>query len=243
MRIFFLLVDEPYYTAACLEPLLTRWRSSIAGAAFPSGFFDWRRLASSVQLYGVRGTASRIVRVAFASLGGGDVHRQFAARGIPAVDAADVNAPEFLETLKTMQVDLIVSLNCPQKLKQPLLALPAHGCINVHFGKLPRYRGILPIFYALMNRDPSFGVTVHLMDEKLDNGAIIVQRDVPILPQDTLETLYPRAFAVASELLDQALGAFEHGQVVLQPNPESEKTYYSYPSRHLMREYRKSVRH
>ena len=120
-------------------------------------------------------------------------------------------------------------MNCPQKLKREILSLPANGCINVHFGKLPRYRGILPIFYALLNKDPSFGVTVHMMDEQLDNGAIVGQRDVPIAPGDTLETLYPKGFRAASELLDEALGAFERGRVVLQPNAESEKTYYSVP--------------
>lgn len=243
MRIFFLLVDEPYYTAACLEPLLDRWRGSIAGAAFPHGFFDWQRLTSSVYLYGVMGTASRIARVAVASISGGAVHRQLAARGIPTMGAGDVNAPAFLEKLRELQVDLVVSLNCPQKLKRPILALPARGCINVHFGKLPRYRGILPIFHALMNREPSFGVTVHMMDEKLDNGAIIVQRDVPILQGDTLETLYPKGFGAASDLLDEALRAFDRGQVVLTPNPELEKTYYSYPSRELLRQYRRTVRH
>ena len=242
MRVFLLLVDEPFYTSGCLEPLLDRWSGSLAGAAFPHGFFDWKRVKSSLQLYGVLGTAVRTVRVGCAAIAGGAVHRQLAARAIPTFDVANVNAPAFLDTLRRLQVDLVVSLNCPQKLKREILSLPANGCINVHFGKLPRYRGILPIFYALLNKDPSFGVTVHMMDEQLDNGAIVGQRDVPIAPGDTLETLYPKGFRAASELLDEALRAFERGQVVLQPNAESEKTYYSYPTRRQIRDYRRLVR-
>ena len=242
MRILFLLVDEPFYTPSCLEPLLDRWSGSIVGAAFPRGFFDWKRVKSSLQLFGVIGTAVRTLKVAYASIGGGAVHRQFAARGIPTFDVDDVNAPGFLDTLTRLQVDLVVSLNCPQKLKKALLSAPARGCINVHFGKLPRYRGILPIFHAVLNRETSFGVTVHLMDDKLDNGDIVAQRDVPIGPGDTLETLYPKGFRVASELLHEALGALEDGRVLLQPNPESEKTYYSYPTRRMIREYRRSIR-
>ena len=242
MHVFFLLVDEPFYTPACLEPLLDRWHGSIVGAAFPRGFFDWSRLKSSLQLYGMIGTLARAVKVGCAAITGGAVHRRFATRGIPTFDVDEVNAPAFLDTLRRLNTDLVVSLNCPQKLGQGLLTLPAHGCINVHFGKLPKYRGILPIFHAILNGDSSFGVTVHLMDEKLDNGEIVAQCDVPILSGDTLETLYPKGFSAASDLLDGAFHAFEEGRVVLRRNPEPEKTYYSYPSASMIRRYRRAVR-
>jgi folate-dependent phosphoribosylglycinamide formyltransferase PurN len=242
MRIFFLLVDEPFYTPDCLAPLLERWGSSVVGAAFPSGFFDWKRVRTTVSLYGLIGTATRSVRMAWASVGGGVVHRQFKERGVPVLDVADVNAPAFLDELRRLKADLVVSLNTPQKLKAPLLALPAHGCINVHFGMLPRYRGILPIFYALMNGDPAFGVTVHVMDAQLDNGEILAQRAVPIGAGDDLETLYPKGFAAASALLDETLQQIDAGTVVRRPNPASEKTYYSYPSQDLIRRYHARIR-
>src|SRR5579862_1439532 len=241
MRIYLLLVDEPFYTPGCLEPLLERFGPSIAGAAFPAGFFDWKRVKTTLALYGVVGTATRTLRMAWAALSGGAVHRQLAARGIPVRDVPDANAPAFLDDLRRLGVDVIVSLNTPQKLKTPLLTLPRHGCLNVHFGMLPRYRGILPIFYALMNGDPSFGVTVHLMDEKLDNGDIVAQQAVPIAPGDNLDTLYPKGFAAASALLEQALRAIELGTVELKPNREVDKTYYSYPTATMIRAYRAKV--
>ena len=243
MRIFFLLVDEPFYTSACVEPLLERFGSSIAGAAFPAGFFDWKRLRTTVALYGPLAATGRVARMAIASARGGVVHRQFAARHIPVHDVADVNAPPFLDTLRRLQVDLIASINTPQRLKSPILTLPAHGCMNVHFGMLPRYRGLLPIFHALMNGESSFGVTVHLMDEKLDNGDIVAQRAVPIAESDTLDSLYPKAFAAASELLAEAIEAAATGSLVRRPNSEAEKTYYSYPSRDLVGAYRRRLRH
>lgn len=242
MRIYFLLVDEPFYTPACVAPLIDNHRASIVGAGFPRGFFDWKRVTTTLALYGPVATAARTVRMALASRGGGAVHRQFASRGIPVADVPDVNDPAFLDGLRRQQVDLIVSLNTPQKLKREILSLPAHGCINVHFGRLPKYRGILPVFYAVLNGEPSFGVTVHVMDEKLDNGDILFQRDVAIAPGDTLETLYPKAFACASELLDEAIRAFESGVPARRPNPEAEKTYYSYPTRRMIRDYRRRVR-
>jgi len=243
MRVFLLLVDEPFYTVPCLGPVLDRWGPSVVGAAFPPGFFDWKRAWSSLRVYGPVGMARRTLQLGLAAARGGAVHRALAARGIRIVDAPGVNAPQFLETLRQLNVNLIVSLNCPQKLKAPILSLPAHGCINVHFGKLPRYRGLMPVFHALLNGDPSFGVTVHLMDEKLDNGDIVAQTDVPIVPGDTLETLYPKAFSAASRLLDQALGAFESGSVIRRPNPESQRTYYTYPTGSQIRAYRRLTRH
>jgi methionyl-tRNA formyltransferase len=107
---------------------------------------------------------------------------------------------------------------------------------------LPRYRGLLPIFHAIVNGESAFGVTVHLMDEKLDNGDIVAQRAIPIGPSDTLDSLYPRAFAAASDLLAEAIEACERGTVVRRVNPEAEKTYYSYPSRELIRKYRARLR-
>src|SRR3954469_12773492 len=242
MRIYFLLVDEPFYTPACLAPVLERWGGSVVGAGLPSGFFDWKRVKTTVALYGVIGTATRTLRMAWGSIGGGAVRRQFAARGVPVRDVADVNAAAFLDELRRLEVDVIVSLNTPQKLKAPLLALPAHGCINVHFGMLPRYRGILPIFHALMNDEPSFGVTGHVMDEQLATGDIVAQRAVPIAPGDDLESLYPKGFAAASALLDEALQAIETGTLVRRPNRTAEKTYYSYPTRALIGEYRSKRR-
>ena len=157
------LVDEPFYTRACVAPLLERFGSSVAGAAFPAGFFDWKRLKTTIALYGPFSTAGRMARMALASARGGDVHRLFATRRIPVHDVADVNTNAFLDQLRGLGVDLIVSINTPQRLKKPLLGLPANGCLNVHFGMLPKYRGLLPIFHALMNGESSFGVTVHLM--------------------------------------------------------------------------------
>jgi methionyl-tRNA formyltransferase len=242
MRIYFLLVDEPFYTRACIEPLLGRFGEFVVGAAFPTGFFDSKRLKTSLALYGPVTTAVRTMRMAWASLRGGAVRRLFTSRGIPVRHVADVNAPEFLDELRRLGVDLIVSLNTPQRLKRPILSLPAHGCVNVHFGMLPRYRGLLPVFHALMNGDTSFGVTVHIMDEKLDNGDIVAQRAVPIAPSDTLDSLYPKGFAAAAELLAETIDACRRGVLVRRPNSEAEKTYHSYPSREQIRDYRRRVR-
>src|SRR5262245_4853062 len=109
MRIYFLLVDEPFYTTACVAPLLERFAPAVAGAGFPTGFFQWPRVKTTLALDGPVRTATRAARVMWASVGGGTVRRLFAARGIPVRDVADVNAPPFLEELRRLGTDLIVS--------------------------------------------------------------------------------------------------------------------------------------
>jgi methionyl-tRNA formyltransferase len=170
------------------------------------------------------------------------VHRQFREHFIPVHTVGNVNGLELRRLLTDLRVDLLVSLNCPQKLGPDVLRLPALGCVNVHFGLLPKYRGILPIMYAILNGEREFGVTIHYMDEKLDNGEIIVQGTVPIGPTDTLETLYPQAFELAGDLLCRAFELIESGTAVGRPNPEDLKTYYSYPSSEVARRYRQLAR-
>ena len=65
---------------------------------------------------------------------------------------------------------------------------------------------------------------------------------MPIAPSDTLDSLYPKGFAAASELLAETIDACQRGALVRRPNSEAEKTYHSYPSREQIREYRRRVR-
>lgn len=242
MEIFFLLTDEPFYTPLCCRRILERWAPHVVGVAFSPGFWRWRRIRATLQVYGPLVVLARGLRVVLANLRGGVVRRQFAGHSVQIYPVRDVNSPAFRELLTGLDVNLLVSLNCPQKLRAELIRVPRLGCVNVHFGLLPRYRGILPIMYAILNDEREFGVTVHYMDEKLDNGDIILQGTVPIGPTDILETLYPKAFELAGDLISRAFGLIESGTAIRLPNPEAAATYYSYPSRDIARRYRRLAR-
>lgn len=242
MKIYLLLADEPFYMPACVDAVLRQWRGSVVAASFPGGFFSKKRALSTLRLFGPLGFLWRAARIGLASLKGGAVHSLVARHGLPIYPVESINAPEFLCHLRQLGVDLVLSLNCPQKLKTEILHLPKYGCVNLHFGLLPKYRGVLPIMYAILNGEKEFGVTVHYMDEKLDNGDIILQSTVPIRPSDTLDTLYPKGFEEAGRLLCLALVQIQAGTAERRPNPESEKTYYTYPSAEVVRRYRQMAR-
>jgi methionyl-tRNA formyltransferase len=157
----------------------------------------------------------------------------------PLYPTANINSKEFLGTLKSLAPDVIVSVNASQIFKQPLLTLPPYGCINVHGGPLPKYRGRLPSFWALLNGERETGVTVHFMNEELDDGPIILQRRVPIVPGETQHSLILKTKRVGTELLLEALDCLEKGPVETSPNDRSQATYNTFPTPEDGRKFRR----
>lgn len=142
----------------------------------------------------------------------------------------DVNEVNFVERLRTLKVDVVVSLSCPQLFGEELINLPPAGCINVHSALLPKYRGWLPTFWVLANRENETGVTVQYMGRKIDEGDIILQQVVQITEDDTLDSLIRHCKKVSTELLLDALDLIEQESVEPQPINVEEGSYYSFPT-------------
>jgi methionyl-tRNA formyltransferase len=151
--------------------------------------------------------------------------------GLTFLPTANVNSKEYLDRLRGLNLDLVISINASQKFKRDILALPRLGCINVHGALLPRYRGRLPSFWVLANGETETGTTVHFMNEELDDGPILLQERVPILPDDTQDTLIRKTKAVGARLLVEAIDRLEQGSASTQPNDRSKATYFSFPTR------------
>jgi methionyl-tRNA formyltransferase len=157
----------------------------------------------------------------------------------PLYPTVSINSQEFLNQLKTLAPDVIVSINSSQIFKRPLLTLPPLGCINVHGAPLPKYRGRLPSFWALLNGEQETGVTVHFMNEDLDDGPIILQRRVPITPGETQHSLILKTKRAGAELLLEALQKLERGPIDTLPNDRTQATYYSFPTPEDGRKFRR----
>lgn len=159
--------------------------------------------------------------------------------GVQSEVVANVNASEFLDRLKALGVDLIVSIACPQKLGARLLAVPTRGCINLHGALLPRYQGMLPSFWVLAKGEPETGVTVHWMDERLDHGDVLLQEKVPIESGDTVHSLVLRLkVGVGRHLLVKAIELLECGSAPRIPMDLSRASYFSYPDAAAVAEFR-----
>ena len=122
-------------------------------------------------------------------------------------------------------VDVIVVAAYGLLLPPWLLAMPKHGCINIHASLLPRWRGAAPIQRAIEAGDELTGVTLMQMDAGLDTGAMLLTAEEPITADDTAATLTVRLAALGGELVVQALAALAQGPLEGHPQPDAGVTY------------------
>jgi methionyl-tRNA formyltransferase len=144
-------------------------------------------------------------------------------------DAADVNSREFLDDLRALEPDLLVSVSCPQIFKRPLLDLAPAGCLNIHGALLPRYRGVLPSFWMMANGEKYAGVSIYYVNEAIDAGELCAQRSFPIEPGDSLDSFLRRSKEIAAELLLETIEAIDDGSVRRTPLDLTEGSYFSWP--------------
>jgi methionyl-tRNA formyltransferase len=158
---------------------------------------------------------------------------------IPFSRIADPNAAAFLKRLQGLQVDLVVSLSAPCVFGPELLAVPIHGCINLHCSLLPRFAGLLPSFWVLYHGETVTGATVHYMDSKIDNGSILGQVRVAIEPGTTLFDLIQKTKAAGGDLMVEVIRRIQSGDVEPTPNRAEEGSYFSWPTIDQMRQFRR----
>ena len=159
-----------------------------------------------------RGTRPSPVRVASDEL------------GLAAWEPPRLRRPQAVERLRELAPDLCVVAAYGQILPASALAIPPHGCLNVHGSLLPRHRGASPVAAALLAGDAETGVTIMLMDEGLDTGPILTLRREPIRADDTTLSLTTRLSEAGAELLVETLPRWLAGQITPTPQDEGEAT-------------------
>jgi phosphoribosylglycinamide formyltransferase-1 len=115
---------------------------------------------------------------------------------------------ELVRMLRAAEVELVVLAGFMRVLKEPTLQAFPRKIINIHPSLLPKFQGLEAWQQALASGEKVTGCTVHYVDEQIDHGAIIVQREVPILPNDTPETLHERIQTAERELYPEVIGRF-----------------------------------
>ena len=143
---------------------------------------------------------------------------------LPVWQPGPLRRPENLEELRRLAPDVIVVAAFGQILRREVLELPRFGCINGHASLLPRHRGASPIAGALLAGDQKTGVTIMLMDEGLDTGAILTQSALPIAQDDTAGTLTEKLSHLGADLLVETLPRWFAGEITPQPQNEAKAT-------------------
>ncbi len=142
------------------------------------------------------------------------------AEGIPIFQPERLRNLEAVERVRAWSPDLIVVAAFGQIVPAEILELPEHGVLNIHPSLLPRWRGAAPIQAAILEGDPVTGVTIMQLDEGLDTGPVIAQREVAIRPMETAGDLEERLAQIGADLLIEILPGYLAGRLAPRPQPE-----------------------
>lgn len=236
LRVHFITEDDPLYVAEFFEAFLSLYKGEeirIVGISIQQPFNEGRFSTAQrvLSLYGPTGFARLLVRFARRKLQGRSIARLARDVNIPFVPTMSVNDSGFVERVKFLDPDVIVSVAAPEIFKTAILEVPRLGCINVHSGRLPRYRGMMPTFWQMRSGEPNVTVTVHEMAEKLDAGAVLGTAECRIAQRDSLDRVMVAAKHEGARLLIRVLRELAAGEIQPQQLDMTEASYFSFPSR------------
>jgi folate-dependent phosphoribosylglycinamide formyltransferase PurN len=218
--------SDPYRAAAggMAGQLRAHWRRS-----------GWRMVAFLLLGYGLPQALGRLR----GWLGGGALTRLARAHGIPLLEVSDVNGAATLAALRAARPDLILSFHFDQIFGEAALATAPLGGLNLHPSLLPRHRGPLPSFWALLEQPrpgapPATGVTLHRLAARIDAGAVLAQQPVPLPAGLSAAAAARRLHLQGVALAGPVLDALASGQPLPEHRPEP-LPYCPFPPAALLR--------
>lgn len=149
-----------------------------------------------------------------------------------------INHPNSVKVIQKYKPDLLISILGNQIFKKPIINLAPKGCLNLHTALLPEYRGLMPTFWVMKNKETHTGVTVFFVDEGIDSGPIIVQKRVEI-GNKTQQELISMTKKIGMEAIAESIKLIQTDKVTLVENDVKKKTYFSFPARDDVKEFLK----
>jgi methionyl-tRNA formyltransferase len=125
--------------------------------------------------------------------------------GIASIASVDPNGPDSVARIASLSPDFLFSFYYRRMLGAELLALPPRGALNMHGSLLPKFRGRAPVNWAVLAGERATGATLHYMTAKADEGDIVAQTAVPILPDDSAREVFDKVTVAAEMTLDRTL--------------------------------------
>ena len=145
---------------------------------------------------------------------------------IPEIKCKSANSKEFTIELLKKNVDVLLVGTWGERLKKEIIDVPVIASVNVHPSFLPKYRGPNPYLQTILHGEKYSGITFHLMDGNYDRGAILAQKQISILPNDTSKELKQRTVHQARSMCSELLKKLETGMVIPVNQNENEMSYY-----------------
>ncbi|MEQ8768903.1 MAG: formyltransferase family protein [Phycisphaerales bacterium] len=248
LRVLIVTEDDPLYVIKFFEVFFAEYpkdRFDLIGITVDEAFHEpiWKTAKRMWGFYGPVDFVRVGMRFAMAKLSRRSILTLATKAGVKEVPCTSVNDPAYIERVRAMKPDVIVSVAAPEIFKKGILESARLGCVNIHSGRLPVYRGMMPNFWQLLHEEPCATVTVHEMVEKLDAGGILDTLEVPITPVseggDALDRLIVETKRGGARLMISVLDRLRKGEIDATPIDMTEKKYFSFPKPADVRKLRK----
>ncbi len=149
------------------------------------------------------------------------------AQNIPVLQPTNLKDPQFLEELAALKANLHIVVAF-RMLPKVVWNMPEYGTFNLHASLLPDYRGAAPINWAIINGEEKTGITTFFIDEKIDTGHIILQKEVAITPTETAGTLHDKLMNEGAALVIDTLEKITDATVTTTPQPQTTQSKTAY---------------
>ncbi len=234
LRVLVITEDDPLYVVRFFEVFfaeLPRDRIELVGVTISKAFHEpLTKTARRIhRFYGTVDFLRLLPRYVAAKFFGTSIGKLAAKHGFTIIPAGSVNAEEYLARVRTLAPDVIVSVAAPEIFRKPLLSIPRYGCVNIHSGRLPKYRGMMPTFWQLKNGEKHVTVTIHEMVEKLDAGGIISTLEFPLAERDSLHRVITGTKQEGARLMIKVLTSIDAAPPAATPLDMSDASYFKFP--------------
>ena len=146
--------------------------------------------------------------------------------GLPLFQPPDINAPSMLARLRVLQPEMTVLAGYGHIVSQAFIDIAPLGCINLHAGKLPQYRGSSPMNWALINGETAYTLSIIQVDTGVDTGDVLSERTFPIAADDTIADLQDRANQIFPDMLLDVLSQCQAGTMQRRKQDDTLAGYY-----------------
>ncbi|GLX86655.1 hypothetical protein tloyanaT_29080 [Thalassotalea loyana] len=248
MKIVIITQDDPFYLAENLDYLfsLIDGQHEVVGCVVskvsPFGKKESfiQKASKTARIFGLRFFIRYALKFVLSKINPNKkVKRVLKKYDIPEVELLkSINSKESLERINSLKPDLLISIAGNEIFKLPLINLAPKGCLNLHTALLPKYRGLMPSFWVLKNKEEFSGVSVFYVDEGIDSGPILVQKKFS-LKGLTQEQLIKDSKKLGMEAIYESVCAIENGTVELKSNDDEYKSYYGFPTSEDVKEFNK----
>lgn len=249
MRIVIITQDDPFYLAKNLDYLFGlidknhKVVGCVVSAVSPFGkketFID--KALKTAKIFGFMFFLRYAFKFVFSKFNSkNNVRKVLEKHDVDEISlTGSINSKESLDTINGFEPDLLISVAGNEIFKLPLIELAPKGCLNLHTALLPKYRGLMPSFWVLKNKEEYSGVSVFFVDEGIDSGPILVQKKFP-LEGLSQEMLIKESKKLGMEAINEAIEKININDLETIPNPNEEQSYFGFPTSEDVKKFKKN---